>query len=181
MKQNGFGGKNTQVGATYEKEIDFLTQIKSIPGYSVVENNELAGNQILYNGKLVARTFAKHAFYRYLEENNIDHTTIISKKLLPDDAILVIIRKTLFIVEIKFQNGAGSVDEKLLTCDFKKKQYTKLVSSLDIYVEFIYVLNDWFKHPSYRDTLAYIESMGCRYRFNALPMEWLGLPPYDKA
>jgi len=42
---------------------------------------------------------------------------------LPDDAMLVIIRETLFIIEIKFQQVEGSVDEKLQTCDFKRKQF----------------------------------------------------------
>ena len=55
---------------------------------------------------------------------------IISKKLLPDDCIFVIINNTLFIIECKFQQVAGSVDEKLQTCDFKKKQYQKLLAKL---------------------------------------------------
>jgi hypothetical protein len=42
---------------------------------------------------------------------------------------------------------AGSVDEKLQTCDFKRKQYLKLVQPLGIKVEYVYVLNDWFKQP----------------------------------
>ena len=100
----------------------------------------------------------------------------MSKKLLPDDALLVIVRETLFIIEVKYQQVAGSVDEKLQTCDFKRKQYLKLVSNLGLKVEYVYVLNDWFKHESYKDVLAYIHSVNCHYKFNALPLSWLGLP-----
>jgi hypothetical protein len=79
--------------------------------------------------------------YKYLlEPNNIDYTDFISKKLLPDNAIYVIIRKTLYIIEIKYQEVAGSVDEKLQTCDFKKKQYQRLLSPLNLTVEYCYVL-----------------------------------------
>jgi hypothetical protein len=83
----------------------------------------------------------------------------ISKKLLPDDALLVVVRETLFIVEVKYQQVAGSVDEKLQTCDFKRKQYVKLVADLGLKVEYVYVLNDWFKAPGYKDVLDYIHSV----------------------
>jgi hypothetical protein len=111
-----------------------------------------------------------------LEEEGVNWKAIISKKLLPDDALLVIVRETLFIIEVKYQQVAGSVDEKLQTCDFKRKQYLKLVSGLGLKVEYVYVLNDWFKHPSYKDVLDYIHSVNCHYQFNTLPLAWLGLP-----
>ena len=82
----------------------------------------------------------------------------------------------MFIIEMKFQQGPGSVDEKLQTCDFKKKQYKKLMSQLNIEVEYIYVLDNWFKKPGYKDTLDYVISSGCQYYFNYLPLQKLGLP-----
>jgi len=96
--------------------------------------------------------------------------------MLPDEALYVIVNNTLFIIEMKFQKVAGSVDEKLQTCDFKKKQYTKLMAPLNIDVEYIYILSDWFKHPAYKDTLDYIISVGCHYYFEILPLNKLGLP-----
>ena len=90
--------------------------------------------------------------------------------------MFVIVRDTLFIIEIKFQQVSGSVDEKLQTCDFKRKQYSKLVRDLGWRVEYVYVLNDWFRDPVYRDTLDYIHSMNCHYLFNEVPLAWLGLP-----
>ena len=109
-------------------------------------------------------------------KNGVNWKQIISNKILPDDAIYVIINNTLFIIEVKYQQVAGSVDEKLQTCDFKKKQYQKLMSQLNIDVEYIYILNDWFKQPKYKDVLDYIISVRCQYYFNYIPLKKLGLP-----
>lgn len=55
------------------------------------------------------------------------------------------------------QNGAGSVDEKIQTCDFKKKQYKKLFAPLNKEVQNMYLLNKkWFDVPGYKDTFDYI-------------------------
>ena len=106
----------------------------------------------------------------------IDYTKIVSKKLIPDDSIYVIINNTFFVIECKFQKVAGSVDEKLQTCDFKKKQYKKILSLLNMEVEYIYLLSEWFKQPQYRDVLEYIISVGCSYYFEYIPLSRFGLP-----
>lgn len=176
MKEGGSQGANTLTGLTFERRVDFLSLIGEIPGYSVVPNSGGAGQDILFNGERVARSFKKNDFYKYLEENQVDWKSILSKRLLPDDALLVISRETLFIIEVKYQQVAGSVDEKLQTCDFKRKQYLKLVAPLGLMVEYVYVLNDWFKKKEYKDVLDYIHSVNCHYKFNTLPLAWLGLP-----
>ena len=170
MKTGGIGGANTKTGLAFEGKTDILTFLSKQKNYTV------DGNIIYYNGKEVARTYKKYAFYKLLEEKNIDWKKIISKRLLPDDAIFVIIKNTLYIIEVKFQKVAGSVDEKLQTCDFKKKQYQKLLAPLNIDVEYIYILSDWFRKPEYRDVLNYIHSVNCFYYFEYLPLEKIGLP-----
>lgn len=176
MITGGIGGSNTQTGLNFEKEVDFQDLLASIDGYEVKPIIGKAGKGVFFNGELVARCFRKHDFYKFLEEYSIDWKSILSKRLLPDDALLIIVRETLFIIEVKYQQVAGSVDEKLQTCDFKRKQYQKLVRSIDLKVEYVYVLNDWFKKPEYKDVLDYINSVYCHYRFNTLPLSWLGLP-----
>ena len=96
---------------------------------------------------------------------------IISKQLLPDDCIYVIVDNTIYIIECKFQQVAGSVDEKLQTCDFKKKQYQKLLSRANIEVEYVYLLSEWFKKPQYKDVLDYIISVRCQYYFEYIPLK----------
>lgn len=176
MKVGGIGGGNTQTGIHFEREVDFLDLLKQVPGYSVQPLVGKAGNGVFFKGNLVARCFRKHSFYGFLEENGINWVDRISKKLLPDDALLVIVRETLFIIEVKYQQVEGSVDEKLQTCDFKRKQYLKLVVDLGLKVEYVYVLSDWFRDPRYRDVLDYINSVNCHYKFGSLPLAWLGLP-----
>lgn len=170
MKNKGVGGGNTITGLNFEKETDILHLLKSTKGYAVKEN------VIYYDGAEVARSFRKNALYKFLESKGVDYKTILSKKLLPDEAIYVIVNNTLFIIEIKFQKVAGSVDEKLQTCDFKRKQYAKLMAPLNIEVEYIYVLSDWFRKPEYKDVRDYIISVGCQFYFKYLPLQKIGLP-----
>ena len=172
MIRGGTGGRTPQKhGLHFEKRTDFATIIAKIPGYSVV------GDSIRFNGKDVAQLYKKNKLYsKLLASMNIDYGTLISKKLLPDDAVLVLVNKTLYIVETKFQMVAGSVDEKLQTCDFKLKQYKKLVEPMGLDVKYVYVLNEWFKKKEYADVLAYIKSVGCDYFFNEIPLEYLELP-----
>lgn len=176
MKVGGLGGANTQTGLKFERKVDFQKLIGAVAGYEVKMVSGKAGRGLFFQGKLVARCFRKHDFYQYLTEEGVDWKKLISKKLLPDDALLVIVRETLFIIEVKYQQVAGSVDEKLQTCDFKRKQYLKLVASRGLKVEYVYVLNDWFRKTEYQDVLDYIHSVNCHYRFNELPLAWLGLP-----
>ncbi len=170
MIKYGKGGGNTITGLIFEGETDLATFLNNQNGYMV------ADGVVFYNNKEVARIFKKHGFYKFLYEVGIDWTKYISKKLLPDDSIYVIINNTLFIIECKYQQVAGSVDEKLQTCDFKRKQYQKLMAPLNIDVEYVYLLSDWFKNPKYKDVLDYIISMNCQYYFEYIPLAKLGLP-----
>ena len=176
MIKDGKGGANTKTGLLFEERVDLITLFEKIEGYSVKKTTNNAGSLIFYKGNEIARCFKKYEFYRFLQEYDIDWKTYLSKQLIPDNGLFVIVRDTLFIIEIKFQQVPGSVDEKLQTCDFKRKQYSKLVRKLRWKVEYVYVLNDWFKQDKYKDTLDYINSMNCHYLFNSIPLKWLGLP-----
>lgn len=169
MIEKGVGGGNTITGLNFEKETDILQLLKKKKGY------EVKSNIIFYEKKEVARSYRKNALYKFLESQKIDYKKILSKKLLPDEALYVIINNTLFVIEVKFQKVAGSVDEKLQTCDFKRKQYAKLMAPLNIEVEYIYILSDWFRNPVYKDVLDYIISVSCQYYFGYLPLQKLGL------
>lgn len=171
MKKGGKGGGKTITGLRFESRVDLKTVFKTLPQYTIKED------VLFYQQRKVAEFYGKHKLYKnLLEPNGIDSTEIISKKLLPDEAILILKNKILYIIEMKFQEVAGSVDEKLQTCDFKKKQYQKLLTPLKIKVEYAYVLSDWFKHPQYKDVLDYVHGVGCHYFFEELPLSFLNLP-----
>lgn len=161
---------NIITGMIFEGKTDLATFLSSQIGYEVKDS------VVFYDGKKVARIFKKHKFYEFLKELGIDWTKIISKKLFSDDSIYIMVNNMLFVIECKFQEGKSSVDWKLQTCDFKKKQYQKLMSQANIEVEYIYLLSDWFKSPKYKDVLDYIISVRCQYYFEYIPLAKLGLP-----
>lgn len=172
MIKGGKGGGNTATGLNFEKEKDILSLLSKIDGYTV--KNSI----VFFEDKEVARSYRKYDLYRYLQSQGVDYKKYLSKRLIPDDAIYVIANNTLFIIEFKSQKGGGSVDEKLQTCDFKKKHYRKLMAPLNIEVEYIYILEGWFRKPAYKDSLGYILSVGCQYYFSdmMIPLQKLGLP-----
>lgn len=171
MIKNGKGGGNTRTGLVFEGKVDLSTFLSSQPHYTVNKD------KVFYNNELVARVFKKHSFYNvFLKELNIDWTIYLSKKLLPDDCIFVLLNNILYIIECKFQSVEGSVDEKLQTCDFKKKQYKKLMAPANIDVQYTYLLSEWFKNHKYKDVLDYIISVGCEYYFEYIPLAKFGLP-----
>lgn len=171
MKKDGVGGSNTKTGLRFEGKVDLKFFLNSQKEYFVDDNNE-----VFFNKKSVGYMFKKFELYKFLEKRGVDWKSIISKRLLPDDSIYVIVNNTLHIIEVKYQQVEGSVDEKLQTCDFKRKQYIKLLAPLNIKVEYIYLLNDWFRQPKYKDVLDYIISVNCQYNFEYIPLKQLGLP-----
>lgn len=171
MIKNGKGGGNTRTGLVFEAKTDLATFLNDQPHYCV------RGYYVFYDEEKVAEVYKKNSFYSlFLKSLNIDWENYISKRLYPDDSIFVLLNNTLFIIECKHQQVAGSVDEKLQTCDFKKKQYKKLMSAANIDVEYIYLLDNWFRDPKYKDMLDYIHSVGCDYYFEYIPLTRLGLP-----
>lgn len=170
---HGGGSKTNANGLKFEQETQLQTALTNI-GLRILNVTD-----VYCNNKKIGLLLSKNNLYTYfLNKSEISWKCIISKKLIPDDALFLFNTHTLYIIEKKFQTCSGSVDEKLQTCDFKKKQYIKLVKNLDstFNVEYIYVLNDWFKKPSYDDVLKYIKSVSCHYFFNEIPLEFLNLP-----
>ncbi len=187
MIKNGKGGGNTKTGLVFEGETDLGTFLSQQPGYKVIgeketvffngKNEEITVRSVYYNGIKVAELYKKYEFYSsFLKKLEIDWEKYISKRLLPDDSIFVIIKNTVFIIECKHQQVDGSIDEKLQTCDFKKKEYKKLLSKANLDVEYIYLLADWYRDPKYRDVLDYIHSVNCDYYFEYIPLYKFGLP-----
>ena len=166
----GKGGGNTKTGLAFEGKTELSDFLNAQKGYKVLDGI------VYYKDEEVARVFKKYGFYKFLDELEIDWKSLISKRLLPDDSIFVIVADTLFVIECKFQQVAGSVDEKLQTCDFKRKQYQKLLSKANIEAEYIYLLSDWFRKPEYKDVLDYIHSVHCYYFFEFIPLVKFGLP-----
>ena len=108
---------------------------------------------------------SKHDLYRLLEKHNIKWQTILSRKLLPDEAYWDEATKTLSIFEKKTQQSEGSADEKPQTCAFKIWEFSKIGKALGAEkVTYTYILSSWFSQPKYKDMLDYIKTVpGCDY------------------
>lgn len=164
------GGALTNANGLHFEQITSLTDALINEGFRLSQDGRVCNSK----GLVLGYSKSKRAFIRFLEEKNVD-LTVNSHTLLPDDAFINIINKTVYIIEKKFQSVGGSVDEKLQTCLYKKMQYKKLVSQMEYDIKYIYVLSDWFKQDKYYDVLSYIEYVGCSYFFNELPLRYLGI------
>ena len=173
MSINTYGGGNqTNInGLKFEQETSLNQALLKLKGYSINEY------KVFYNGVEIGLSVPQTKLYtKFLKERGINYKEYISKQYRPDEALYLYNTNTMYIIEKKFQHGAGSVDEKLQTCDFKKMVFTKLLAPLNIKVEYIYVLCDWFKKDCYNDVLEYIRSKNCYYFYNEIPLTQLSLP-----
>ncbi len=165
------GGSQTNVnGLAFEGRTDLLESLNNHRDITIIANN------VFKNGILIGEYYEKYNFYsNYLSPNGINWQNILSKQYLPDSVFVNINNSTIYIIEKKYQASSGSVDEKLQTCDFKKKVYQKLLHRLNVTVEYYYLLNEWFEQPAYDDVFSYIESVGCKKFINFIPFEELGI------
>jgi len=167
--RSGGGAQTNANGLKFEQTTSLSAALEKA-GYMVF------GDSIYRDGQEIGVSVPQKRLYtQFLNPRGIRYEDYNSKEWRPDEAFINFENHTAYIVEKKFQNTAGSVDEKLPNCHFKKVEYQKLFASLGYHVEFIYIFNDWFKDPRYRDALAYIQMMGCHYYFNEIPLEALGL------
>ncbi|MDE5764048.1 MAG: hypothetical protein K2I00_03685, partial [Ruminococcus sp.] len=158
------GGANTNVNGLHFEQTTSLNDVLIDNGF-IVNNGEVHDK----NNQLIGYSKPKHQFRKFLKSNGVD-LDVNSDSLLPDDAFINVQKRVVYIIEKKFQNGSGSVDEKLQTCSYKLSQYKKLISQMNYDTEYLYILNDWFKQKKYSDVLAYINSVGCHYFFNSIPL-----------
>ena len=173
MAKNIYGGgsKTNVNGLAFEQETSLNDALLNLEGYSI------DGVKVLYNNKEIGLSVPQTKLYtKFLKEKKINYKDYVSKQYRPDEALYLYSTNTMYIIEKKFQNGSGSVDEKLQTCDFKKLIFTRLLKPLNINVEYIYVLNDWFKQECYKDVLEYILSKDYQYYYNEIPLTKLPLP-----
>ena len=169
MIKGGTGGATTnKTGLSFEKTTS-LADALSAAGFEIV------GSEILKDSIAMGQLIEKQKLYGFLDSRGVDWRKILSAKLLPDEAVYAIRSNSLTIVEKKWQETSGSVDEKLQTSGFKIRQYSRLFSPIGVEVRYVYLLNDWFSQPRYQDVLDYIKESGADYHFKSLPLELLDL------
>jgi hypothetical protein len=169
MIKGGKGGANTnKTGLEFERKTSLATAL-SANGFSIDDDFVIAEN------RKVGQLIEKAKLYKFLDASGVEWEKLISSKLLPDEACYSIGANSVTIVEKKWQEVSGSVDEKLQTCGFKMRQYKRLFQPIDVEVKYVYLLNDWFAQPRYQDVLDYIREVGADFHFRTLPLELLDL------
>lgn len=167
----GAGGANTNVnGLSYEEKTD----LSCLYTECIQEKKEKI-RTIKFAGyeecSLVnVNKSALHKYMAKIGEKNASLQPAAGCKE-PDEAYVDNIKKSVYIIEKKFQQTPGSVDEKLQTGPFKKHHYGKLFPNYKIY--YIYCLADWFKREEYESVLEYLEE-------NDIPIFWGNDPNYKK-
>lgn len=183
MKLGGTGGANTRTGLDFEKKVDLIKAFENLPSYSLKIRPKKGKNRpsydIYFRNLHVGIIFTYSDLFAFLKEKGNDQEQIWQKKLQPDKVFYNLLNETIYIIEVKYQDTEGSVDEKLQTCDFKRKKYVALLNGLSIDIEYIYVLSDWFKKDDYKEVLEYVAAEGCKFYFNEIPLNKLSLPYTD--
>lgn len=164
-KGTGAGGANTNVnGLSYEDKTNLE------PLYTVLKTEKIDKKTELKtikfpNYEISLINANKSKLYKYLKGINEKNTTLqpAAGCKEPDEAYIDNVRKIIFIIEKKFQQTEGSVDEKIQTGPFKKFHYSQQFPNYKIH--YIYCLSDWFKRAEYTSVLDYLLN-------NDIPIFW---------
>ena len=182
MKKGGRGGSATQkAGEVFEnKTLENL--LASFQKNGFVLDSILKGGQnpralFLKNeaGKLVDIFLQAAVHTHFFKPRGINSDDYFSAELRPDTAIFSHSANTLTIIEKKQQTGAGSVAEKLQTCDYKMQYYTTLCKPIGVRVDLIWQLGQYFvdNKIALRSVFEYMKSKGSRHFFLEVPFEAL--------
>ena len=147
----GAGGSNTNAnGLPYEE----ITELREDERYRIIEqiNNgikvEIDGNELFKVKKSELTTFMK----------NIGEYQEKEKKLQPDECYIDIKNRIINIIEKKFQQTSGSVDEKIQTAVFKKEFYEE--QYMNYRIKYCYCLSDWFRQSKYNPEMRFLSKYG---------------------
>jgi len=142
----GAGGANTNVnGLSYEEQ----TSLR----YSYTGTQE-----IVFNGYdkcfVLAEKGKLFDIMKKMNEMNTEEVPASGCKR-PDEAYINHENKTIFIIEKKFQQTGGSVDEKIQTGPVKKELFEIYFPNYKTI--YMYCLSDWFKQKEYSGVLKILE------------------------
>ena len=183
MKKGGIGGSHTaQKGSSFEILVNkkLLRDLKK-KGYKVISTNMLSGNKGPIHGRTLQDEFGdkielfyKSGIYKlFFEPRDIDYRDHFTARLEPDIAIYSERKRSLTIIEIKQMTSAGSVAEKLQTCDYKRYYYESLSRPLSINIAISWVLGEYFKvkENQLQSVYEYMLRKGSKYHFGYLPVD----------
>lgn len=182
MKKGGIGGANTnKTGLKFEKETDFSEIVGSLENYSIEPirygNSTTLGFNVKNNeNKIIGKIMSQYRFYDFLKEEGLDNSN--SKKWKPDEAFINYENRTVYIIEKKWQETEGSVDEKLLGFGNKRRLYQRLLDQAErpFAVQFVFCGNSsWWNKDKYRDIYEMLRGDGIKIMLDEYEMGFFGL------
>lgn len=157
-------------GLIYEKKTSLKT-ILSLNGYTL--NPE--GKFYLEGLEKPLQHIQGTQFYKFIRETlQADLNKVsLSHTFRPDIAIYNPNSNKIIVIEQKYQERDGSVDEKIQNSPYKKHHYQRALSTTDTEFELAYILNDWFKQKKYKDVIQYMLDSGIKVGFNTFDLDIL--------
>lgn len=202
LKAGGTGGANTNRGGLeFERKTDLKDRIaRDLPDkYELATHNYTYDNLIVgtkntdsfdvirkSDGRLIGLITKQNAFYNALHETTGLLNTN-NKRWKPDEAFFNFEANTVFIVEKKWQQGSGSVDEKMFGFVNKRRLYQRVFNHLSgepkPTVQFAALFNsDWFIYqhkgialPTYQDYFDNLREDAIKIFFDDYDYWWFGL------
>ena len=135
---SGAGGSNTNKnGIPYEELTDLDDRI------TILNTSNFSSTIVFDNNKNPFIKTKQSNLFKCMKDY-IDTTIVKAHGCKnPDECYIDQEQKNMFIIEKKFQQGSGSVCEKIQTPDFKLWQYKRTFPNYNII--YIYCLSEWFK------------------------------------
>ena len=181
MRKGGTGGEKTQKsGEAFESHtLTALISSLKIGGYTVNSLRKGSGTSprgmTLENkeGNKIELYFKAAVHKDFFQPRGVLTEKYFSARLEPDTAIFSEKTNTLTIIEKKQQSGAGSVAEKLQTCDYKMMYYSTLCEPIGVKVDLIWQLGSYFvdQKENLRSVFEYMLLKGSRYYFLDIPIK----------
>jgi hypothetical protein len=181
MRKGGIGGAKTQkAGEDFESHtLTNLINSLELGGYKVEAVRKGSGaaprgiTLVNIDGSKIEMYFKAAVHKDFFQPRGVLTEKYFSARLEPDTAIFSEKTNTLTIIEKKQQSGAGSVAEKLQTCDYKMMYYSTLCEPIGVKVDLIWQLGSYFvgQRDNLRSVFEYMLSKGSRYYFLDIPVK----------
>lgn len=161
----GAGGSNTNAnGLPYEDLTDLKTE------YKIVEHHANHNEIQFKDSDIIFKSCSQAGVFKCMNGSIDVSVSSAHGCKRPDECFINEEQKKIYIIEKKFQQGSGSVCEKIQTSEFKKWQYNRLFPDYEIF--YIYCLSDWFKSNTPAE-LEYLE-------YKNVPVFWGSDSNYKK-
>ena len=151
----GAGGSNTNKNGLSYEDITELDDDERYKTTDKIHINKKTIQKVEIDGKIYIK-LKKGDLKLHMERQGEYKEQ--ERSLQPDESYVDDVKNIINIIEKKFQQTPGSVDEKIQTAIFKKEFYEEQYPNYKI--KYCYCLSDWFKKDKYKPEMRYLSKYG---------------------